>query len=211
VLLTQLRQQLAALPQQDPTRAPASRRRRNRNAASSWSSCWPRSKSASTKKTPAPRSATSAPPRARRSTPSTTTRCAARWKTRARRISPNRGKKLYGELVMILTVNHDGRVLATESCRARATAARHPCRGHCPRRRPLRPLRPGHARQGRPDRRGLALVHPRPDAADRCPVSGRPPAARRTPAVSPPPHACPDTAALPCFPDFTLPVASAHT
>jgi TonB family protein len=26
----------------------------------------------------------------------------------------NKGKKLYGELVMILTVNHDGRVLSTE-------------------------------------------------------------------------------------------------
>jgi TonB family protein len=27
---------------------------------------------------------------------------------------PENGKKLYGELVMILTVNHDGRVLSTE-------------------------------------------------------------------------------------------------
>ena len=32
------------------------------------------------------------------------------------------GRKLYGELTMIVTVNHDGRVWAPRSCKARATA-----------------------------------------------------------------------------------------
>lgn len=53
------------------------------------------------------------------------------------------GKKLYGELVMIITVNHDGRVLATEIAQGfRQRPAGPPCRGHRPRSRPLRHLQP---------------------------------------------------------------------
>ena len=59
----------------------------SRKSAASSSSSWPRSKNASTKKTRAPRSATSAPPPAKKPTPCTTTRCAARWRTRAPRTS----------------------------------------------------------------------------------------------------------------------------
>ena len=69
------------------------------------------------------------------------------------------GKKLYGELVMILTVNHDGRVLAPQE---------EGGSGHRPRRRPVRRLRPGRARQGRPDRHRLAPhVHARADPGNR--------------------------------------------
>jgi hypothetical protein len=41
------------------------------------------------------------------------------------------GKKLYGELVMILTVNHDGRVLGTEIVQGSGNRAGPPRRGHC--------------------------------------------------------------------------------
>ena len=77
VLLTQLRKQLAALPEFDPREVSRTRSSRSKSASSS-SSCWPKLKSASTKKTHAPRNATSALPRARRCMPSTTTHCAAR-------------------------------------------------------------------------------------------------------------------------------------
>jgi protein TonB len=104
------------LPAPDPRKPSAERpgaAEQEKSAASS-SRCWPRSKSASTKKTPAPRSATSAPPRARRCTPCTTT---LRRKVEDKgtvNFPEYGGKKLYGELVMIVTVNHDGRVLGTE-------------------------------------------------------------------------------------------------
>ncbi len=92
VLLTQLRKQVAALPPLDPREAAKQTKEQQaqQESASNWSSCWPRSKSASTRKTPAPRSAISARPRARPSTPSTTTACAARSRTRARKTSPSR-------------------------------------------------------------------------------------------------------------------------
>ena len=55
------------------------------------------------------------PPRAKRSTRSTTTACAARSRTAAPRNFPEAaGKKLYGELTMMVTVNHDGRMLDTD-------------------------------------------------------------------------------------------------
>ena len=116
LLLAQIKQQLAAMPPPDPQAAHgnAAEARRARKSAASWSSCWPRSSGASTKKTRGPRSATSARPRAKRCTRSTTTRCAARSRTAARTISRGRRQKLYGELTMIVTVNHDGRVLDTE-------------------------------------------------------------------------------------------------
>ena len=57
-----------------------------RNAAS-WSNCWPRLSDASTRKTPALANATSARLRGKRFMLFTTTACAARLKTRARRTS----------------------------------------------------------------------------------------------------------------------------
>ncbi len=77
------------------------------------------------------------------------------------------GRKLYGELTMIVTVNHDGRVLDTETSRVRATAcwtsARRPS---CARQVPSATSAPRCAPR-RPDRRGVALqVHARADAGD---------------------------------------------
>ncbi len=41
--------------------------------------------------------------------------CATKWRTKARKTSPKHGgRKLYGDLIMVLTMNHDGRVLETE-------------------------------------------------------------------------------------------------
>jgi protein TonB len=139
LLLAQIRQQLAALPPPDPkqpsnTPEAVAREERRRSC----SSCWPRSSGASTKKTPAPRNATSAPPRARRCTRSTTTACAARSRTRAPRTSPTAaGRKLYGELTMILTVNRDGRVIDRGGADLGQPRAGPPRHGHCPQRRAL--------------------------------------------------------------------------
>ncbi len=53
------------------------------------------------------------------------------------------GKKLYGELIMIVTVNHDGRVLSTEVVQGSGKAALdRRARSHCPRRRAVWPLHP---------------------------------------------------------------------
>jgi hypothetical protein len=69
---------------------------------------------------------------------------------------------------MILTVNHDGRVLATEIVQARATALDRRAEAIARAAGPFG-TSPGHAPQGRPDRRGLALqVHPRADAGNQC-------------------------------------------
>ena len=68
---------------------PERERRRARKSAASWSSCWPRSSAASTKRTRGPRSATSARPRAKPPTPSTSTRCAAASRSAAPRTSPS--------------------------------------------------------------------------------------------------------------------------
>jgi TonB family protein len=81
---------------------------------------------------------------------------------------PENGKKLYGELVMILTVNHDGRVLSTEIVQGSGNRMLDTRAEAIARAAGLRPLRPGHARQGRSDCRGLALqVHARADAGNR--------------------------------------------
>ena len=70
---------------------PATRRSASRtNAGASCCACWPRSRSASTRRTPGRRSATSARPRARRSMRSTTTSCVARSRSEAPATSPNR-------------------------------------------------------------------------------------------------------------------------
>jgi protein TonB len=58
------------------------------------------------------------------------------------------GKKLYGELTMIVTVNHDGRVLDhRDGARLGQPRAGPPGRGHCPRRRAVWPLHPEMRRQ----------------------------------------------------------------
>ena len=129
--------------------------RAGRAAPPAASSCSPRSRSASTRRTRGRRSATSARRRARRSTRSTTTSCAARSRTAARATSPRtRASKLYGELTMNVTVDADGRVLETEVVRGsgnkvldrRAVAI-------VARRRAVRPLHAGDAAAGRPARR----------------------------------------------------------
>ena len=107
-LLAQMRRQVA-LRCRRLTRSARRARRRSasrKSAGASCCSCWPRSRSASTMKTRGRRSATSARPRAKRSTPSTTTSCAARSKSAARATFPSTsGKKLYGELTMNVTVD----------------------------------------------------------------------------------------------------------
>jgi protein TonB len=50
------------------------------------------------------------------------------------------GRKLYGELTMIVTVNHDGRVLDRGGAGSGNPRAGPPRRGHRPQRRALRPL-----------------------------------------------------------------------
>jgi protein TonB len=68
------------------------------------------------------------------------------------------GKKLYGELIMIVTVNFDGRVLDTEVVQTSGnlTLDRRAQRIV----RPVRQIQPCHAPQGRPDCDGVPLqVH----------------------------------------------------
>ena len=67
---------------------------------------------------------------------------------------------------MIVTVNHDGRVMDTEIVESSGnlTLDRRAA-DHCPQRRPVWQVQRGHAPPGRPDRGGLALqVHARRDA-----------------------------------------------
>ena len=78
------------------------------------------------------------------------------------------GKKLYGELTMNVTVDHDGRVLDTEVVRkppatSRSTAAPSPSsqRGGA-----VRPLHAGDAAQGRPDRVGSRFKFTREDTLE---------------------------------------------
>jgi len=89
--------------------------RPRKTSAASCSSCSPKSKSASTSK--------NARPRKRYISPSTREAAYAIYYDALRRrvedkgtenFPESHGQKLYGELTMILTVNHDGRVLATE-------------------------------------------------------------------------------------------------
>ena len=76
------------------------------------------------------------------------------------------GRKLYGELTMVVTVNFDGKVLDTEVVETSGTLAldrRAP--DHRARGRAVRAVQRRDAPQGRPDRRRVALqVHPRRDA-----------------------------------------------
>ena len=89
-LLAQIRREVAALPPPDPQRDDGNPQQPSRtSAAASCCGCWPRSRSASTRRTRGRRSATSARPRARRCTRSTTTRCAARSRSAARATSPS--------------------------------------------------------------------------------------------------------------------------
>jgi len=93
-LLVQVRRRLAKMPAPDPRQVHQSAEAgRRKKSASSSSACWPRSKSASTRKTRARASATSAPPRARPSTRCTTTSCGARWRTGARATFPRPGAR----------------------------------------------------------------------------------------------------------------------
>jgi protein TonB len=50
------------------------------------------------------------------------------------------GRKLYGELTMIVTVNHDGRVLATEVVEPSGNRSGPAGPVDCPQRRPVRPV-----------------------------------------------------------------------
>ena len=102
---------LALLPPPDPRATPAARSASRRAPPPAARSCWPRSRSASTRRTRGPRSATSARPRARSPTRSTTTRCKRRIEDHAARAtSPSIGPKLYGELTMNITIDAEGRV-----------------------------------------------------------------------------------------------------
>ena len=124
-----------ALPPPDPQRdqgTPEGRARR-KNGAASWSSCWPRSRSASTRRTRGRRSATSARPRARRSTRSTTTSCAARSRTAARATFPRTSGKQAVRRADDERHRRRRRPRASRprSCAARAIAAARPARrGH---------------------------------------------------------------------------------
>ena len=79
-----------------------------------------------------------------------------------------KGRKLYGELTMEVTVDSKGNVLETaiaQSSGLRTLDRRAP--GHRARGSALRPLQRGHAQAGRSDRRRLALsLHPRRGRAD---------------------------------------------
>ena len=86
-----------------------------------------------------------------------------------RNFPEHNGRKLYGELTMNVTVDAAGRVVEAEIVRPlRVARARPAGGGHRARGLALRPLQPGHARAGRPDRRHLALpLHARRGAGNR--------------------------------------------
>ena len=88
-LLAQIRREIAALPPPDPQREQGNpQERAQEERRRQLVQLLPRSKSASTKRMPARRSATSARPRAKRSTRCITTRCGARSSSAARATSP---------------------------------------------------------------------------------------------------------------------------
>ena len=93
-LLTQLRKQLAAMPEPDPRKQSdsgeqMSQEEKRRQLLKLLAEIEKRINEENSR----PKNATSAPPRARKPTRCTTTRCAARWKTRAPRTSPSRAAK----------------------------------------------------------------------------------------------------------------------
>ena len=116
VLLTQLRQQIAALPPLDPRLAAESREKdaqqeKRRQLVKLLAEIEKRINEENAR------------PKKRYISPATKEAVYAVYYDALRRkvedkgtenFPENKGKKLYGELVMILTVNHDGRVLATE-------------------------------------------------------------------------------------------------
>ena len=88
-LLTQLRQRLAALPEDDPREAAQQQaREQQEQKRKQLLKQLAELENASTKKTPARKSATSAPPPRKRPTPCTTTHCATKWRKKARKTSP---------------------------------------------------------------------------------------------------------------------------
>jgi protein TonB len=116
VLLTQLRQQIAALPPLDPRLAAESREKeaqqeKRRQLVKLLAEIEKRINEENAR------------PKKRYISPATKEAVYAVYYDALRRkvedkgtenFPENKGRKLYGELVMILTVNHDGRVLATE-------------------------------------------------------------------------------------------------
>jgi protein TonB len=116
VLLTQLRQQIAALPPLDPRLAAESREKeaqqeKRRQLVKLLAEIEKRINEENAR------------PKKRYISPATKEAVYAVYYDSLRRkvedkgtenFPENKGRKLYGELVMILTVNHDGRVLATE-------------------------------------------------------------------------------------------------
>ena len=116
VLLTQLRKQLATLPQQDPTKSASSKQEaqeqeRRQQLVKLLAEIEKRINEENAR------------PKKRYISPATREEVYAVYYDALRRKVEDKGtenfpeqggKKLYGELVMILTVNHDGKVLATE-------------------------------------------------------------------------------------------------
>lgn len=116
VLLTQLRKQLASLPQQEPTKSAASKQEaqeqeRRQQLVKLLAEIEKRINEENAR------------PKKRYISPATREEVYAVYYDALRRKVEDKGtenfpeqggKKLYGELVMILTVNHDGKVLATE-------------------------------------------------------------------------------------------------
>ena len=134
-------------------------------SAANLSSCWPRLKSASTKKTRAPK-ALHQPRHARGSLRGVLRRAAPKVEDKGTENFPEQGgKKLWhGELIMIVTVNHDG-ARALYRSGARLGQARRWTAGPKPfaRAAPFG-ASPRNARQGRPGGHGGPLqVHPRTD------------------------------------------------
>jgi protein TonB len=162
-LLAQIRREMALLPPPRPAREAGGARRSGQDERrASCCACWPRSRSASTTRTRGPRSATSARPRAKRSTRCTTTPAPPHRRARHARLPEFQGRKLYGELTMNVTVDAAGRVVEAEIVRPSKsrgwTSGRWPS---CVRHRPSAPSRRPCA-AGRPDRHHLALsLHPR--------------------------------------------------
>ena len=110
----------ALLPPTDPLRERRHARgaRAGRAAAPADRSCWPRSRSASTRKTRAAEEALHQPGDARGGLRALLRPAAAQDRgPRHAQLPENQGKKLYGELTMNVTVDAEGRVVETEVVR----------------------------------------------------------------------------------------------
>ena len=118
-LLAQIRREVARCRRPTRSATTATRSAPSRtSAAASCCGCWPKSKNASTRRTRAQRSATSARPRAKRSTPIYYDSLRRKIEARGTRDFPQyRGRKLYGELTMNVTVDSKGRVVDAEIVR----------------------------------------------------------------------------------------------